>query len=70
MAVVLDTDHLSVLQWQEQPACDRLLERLDDRFTSSPPVFVAEVARLPSSPARNSGVFRYKYWHGTYELGI
>jgi tRNA(fMet)-specific endonuclease VapC len=29
MAVVLDTDHLSVLQWQEQPACDRLLARLD-----------------------------------------
>jgi tRNA(fMet)-specific endonuclease VapC len=30
MPVVLDTDHLSVLQWQEQPACDRLLSRLDD----------------------------------------
>src|SRR6184192_3936238 len=29
MPVVLDTDHLSVLQWQEQPACDRLLARLD-----------------------------------------
>jgi tRNA(fMet)-specific endonuclease VapC len=29
MAVVLDTDHLSVLQWREQPACDRLLARLD-----------------------------------------
>jgi hypothetical protein len=29
MAVLLDTDHLSVLQWQEQPACARLLERLD-----------------------------------------
>jgi len=29
MAVLLDTDHLSVLQWQEQPACDRLLQRLD-----------------------------------------
>src|SRR5438067_6836469 len=29
MSVVLDTDHLSVLQWQEQPACDRLLARLD-----------------------------------------
>jgi len=28
--VLLDTDHLSVLQWQEQPACDRLLERLDE----------------------------------------
>jgi len=28
MAVLLDTDHLSVLQWQEQPACDRLRERL------------------------------------------
>jgi tRNA(fMet)-specific endonuclease VapC len=27
--VLLDTDHLSVLEWQEQPACDRLLERLD-----------------------------------------
>ena len=29
MPVLLDTDHLSVLQWQEQPACDRLLNRLD-----------------------------------------
>lgn len=29
MPVVLDTDHLSVLQWQERPACDRLLVRLD-----------------------------------------
>jgi tRNA(fMet)-specific endonuclease VapC len=29
MIVVLDTDHLSVLQWQEQPACARLLARLD-----------------------------------------
>ncbi len=29
MAVLLDTDYLSVLQWQEQPACDRLLQRLD-----------------------------------------
>lgn len=29
MPVLLDTDHLSVLQWQEQPACDRLLRRLD-----------------------------------------
>ena len=29
MPVLLDTDHLSVLQWQEQPACDRLLARLD-----------------------------------------
>ncbi|MCI0379450.1 MAG: type II toxin-antitoxin system VapC family toxin [Gemmataceae bacterium] len=29
MAVLLNTDHLSVLQWQEQPACDRLLARLD-----------------------------------------
>jgi tRNA(fMet)-specific endonuclease VapC len=29
MAVVLDTDHLSVLQWREQPACDWLLARLD-----------------------------------------
>jgi tRNA(fMet)-specific endonuclease VapC len=27
--VVLDTDHLSVLQWREQPACDALLTRLD-----------------------------------------
>src|SRR5436309_11198384 len=29
MSVLLDTDHLSVLQWEEQPACDRLLARLD-----------------------------------------
>lgn len=29
MAVLLDTDHLSVLQWEEQPACTHLLERLD-----------------------------------------
>jgi tRNA(fMet)-specific endonuclease VapC len=29
MAVLLDTDHLSVLQWQEEPACHRLLARLD-----------------------------------------
>lgn len=29
MPVLLDTDHLSVLQWREQPACDRLLARLD-----------------------------------------
>lgn len=29
MAVVLDTDHLSVLQWREEPACQRLLARLD-----------------------------------------
>jgi tRNA(fMet)-specific endonuclease VapC len=29
LPVLLDTDHLSVLQWQEQPACDRLLARLD-----------------------------------------
>src|SRR5436305_27673 len=29
MPVVLDTDHLSVLQWQERPACDCLLARLD-----------------------------------------
>lgn len=28
MLVLLDTDHLSVLQWKEQPACDRLLARL------------------------------------------
>jgi tRNA(fMet)-specific endonuclease VapC len=27
--VLLDTDHLSTLQWEEQPACDRLLGRLD-----------------------------------------
>src|SRR4051794_17079470 len=30
--VVLDTDHLSVLQWQEQPACDRLLARLEQLY--------------------------------------
>ena len=29
MPVVLDTDHLSVLQWQERPACDHLVARLD-----------------------------------------
>ena len=29
MPVLLDTDHLSVLEWEEQPACNRLLERLD-----------------------------------------
>lgn len=29
MPVLLDTDHLSVLEWPEQPACDRLLGRLD-----------------------------------------
>jgi len=29
LAVILDTDHLSILQWQEQPASDRLLTRLD-----------------------------------------
>lgn len=29
MPVLLDTDHLSVLQWQEQPACERMLVRLD-----------------------------------------
>ena len=29
MPVLLDTDHLSILHWQEQPACDRLLVRLD-----------------------------------------
>lgn len=28
MPVILDTDHLSVLQWQEQPACEHLLSRL------------------------------------------
>jgi len=27
--VILDTDHPSILQWREQPACDRLLARLD-----------------------------------------
>jgi tRNA(fMet)-specific endonuclease VapC len=27
--VLLDTDHLSVLEWEEQPACLRLHERLD-----------------------------------------
>ena len=27
--VLLDTHHLSVLEWQEQPACNRLLMRLD-----------------------------------------
>ena len=30
MPVLLDTDHLSVLQWEEHPACDRLLARLDE----------------------------------------
>ncbi|HEY7152945.1 MAG TPA: type II toxin-antitoxin system VapC family toxin [Gemmataceae bacterium] len=29
MPVVLDTDHLSVLQWRAEPACSRLLARLD-----------------------------------------
>ncbi len=29
MPVLLDTDHLSILQGHEQPACDRLLTRLD-----------------------------------------
>lgn len=29
MPVLLDTDHLSILEWKEQPACNRLLERLD-----------------------------------------
>ncbi|HEY1381145.1 MAG TPA: type II toxin-antitoxin system VapC family toxin [Gemmataceae bacterium] len=29
MPVLLDTDHLSILQGREQPACDRLLARLD-----------------------------------------
>src|SRR5947209_557651 len=29
MPVVLDTDHLSILQWREEPACHRLLARLD-----------------------------------------
>jgi tRNA(fMet)-specific endonuclease VapC len=27
--VLPDTDHLSILQWEEQPACDRLLKRLN-----------------------------------------
>jgi len=27
--VLLDTDHLSVLQWEEQPACKYLLARLE-----------------------------------------
>ena len=27
--MLLDTDHLSILQWQEQLARDRLLDRLD-----------------------------------------
>jgi tRNA(fMet)-specific endonuclease VapC len=30
LAVILDTDHLSVLQWEEQPACGRLLSRLSE----------------------------------------
>lgn len=30
MPVLLDTDHISILHWQEQPACDRLVARLDD----------------------------------------
>jgi tRNA(fMet)-specific endonuclease VapC len=39
MPVLLDTDHLSVLQWEEEPASSRLLERLrpfppDDVATS------------------------------------
>src|SRR5580765_5856623 len=39
MAVLLDTDHLSVPEWREQPACDQLLDRLrplapDDVATS------------------------------------
>ena len=29
MPVLLDTDHLSLLEWEEQPACQQLLERLD-----------------------------------------
>lgn len=29
MPVLLDTDHLSVLEWNEQPACSLLLNRLD-----------------------------------------
>jgi len=37
--VLLDTDHLSVLEWEEQPACDLLRDRLhrfppDDIATS------------------------------------
>jgi len=27
--VLLDTDHISILHWREQPACDRLVARLD-----------------------------------------
>jgi tRNA(fMet)-specific endonuclease VapC len=39
VAVLLDTDHLSILQWEEQPACDVLRQRLhrfppDDIATS------------------------------------
>ena len=39
MPVLLDTDHLSILQWEEQPACNLLRERLhrfppDDIATS------------------------------------
>jgi tRNA(fMet)-specific endonuclease VapC len=39
MPVLLDTDHLSVLQWEEEPACSQLLKRLrgiapDDIATS------------------------------------
>jgi tRNA(fMet)-specific endonuclease VapC len=29
MVFILDTDHLPVLQWREQPACSRLLKRLE-----------------------------------------
>lgn len=29
MPVLLDTDHISILHWQEQPAYDRLVARLD-----------------------------------------
>ena len=29
MPALLDTDQLSVLQWEKQPACERLLARLD-----------------------------------------
>lgn len=39
MPVLLDTDHLSVLEWNEQPACSRLVARLDrlppDDFATS-----------------------------------
>jgi hypothetical protein len=36
--VLLDTDHLSVLEWEEQPACQRYVE--SDAFPSNDPVAV------------------------------